>query len=219
MSEATLSQHLAQLGIRSSTNELLDAIAQKGPSLCLIDGADCLLLSERRSIVVDLFGAICSCKTREQWRIVTSARSLQGRDLVGNVLEELGTDHVGVVIQVGELEDGDLKALGTAFPSFRPLFARDDLAGQNRSLFLLRELLTRPAPPTGAFTEVDIADAWATGHLSEPERIAHRSTARRRLGICLSLRHGGSPGAHSSIQLASKHCSWKEQYCRYPTAM
>jgi len=73
-----LSQHLAQLGIRSSVVELLDTIAQDRPALCLIDGADRLLMSERRSVVLDLLRAIGSCKTHKQWHIATSARSLQG---------------------------------------------------------------------------------------------------------------------------------------------
>ena len=183
--EANLSQHLAQLGIRSSAIELLDAIAQDKPALCLVDGADRLLLSERRSLVLDLLRAISSCRTSKQWRIATSARSLQGRDLVADALVEVGIEKIGTAVQIGALSDEDIEALRAAYPSFRPLLAREDLSGQNRSLFLLRELLSRVAPPTVALTELDIADAWATGLLLEPVRAAQRSTALAQIGAQL----------------------------------
>ena len=181
----TLAQHLSQLGITTSAVDLLDRIAKTGSALLVIDGADRLLMSERRSVVLDLFRALVQSEQQSQWQILTSARRYQDRDLVADALSEAGFTTSGVTIAVEGLtpEDGDTLAL--AFPAFAPLVRRKDLGDQIRSLFLLRELLGRKAPPAEAWTELDIADAWVASEIAEPSRRARRSKALAELGRAL----------------------------------
>jgi hypothetical protein len=183
----SLQQHFAQLGVLGNPTALLDAIAEGRSALCLIDGADRLLMSERRGVVLDLFRAIATSPARAQWSIVTSARAYQERDLVADALTEAGFEQYGTAIEIGAITDEEAKTLGLAFPSFASLLARDDLARQNRSLFLVRELLQRGTPPTKVSTEIDIADAWAGADLGEPGKTARRSKTLSQIGEHLSV--------------------------------
>ncbi|MGY0791980.1 hypothetical protein ACW7BJ_21640 [Azospirillum argentinense] len=191
---ATLAQHLAQLGVRTAPAALLDGLAGDGPALCVIDGADRLLMSERRGVVLDLFRALAMSSTTKQWRIVTSARAYQDRDLVADALTEAGLEQSGWAITIEGLTEADGETLARAFPAFAGLLRRGDLGGQNRSLFLLRELFGRSVPPTGAWTELDIADAWAVGVLGEPGRAARRCKALAQIGGALVAAPWRLPG-------------------------
>jgi hypothetical protein len=178
----TIQQHLTQLGIMSSIETLLAEFPGSGEALCLIDGADRLLLSERRGVVLDLFRAIASHPARERWRIVTTARTFQQLDPVAAALTEAGIDTHGQRIDVGAIDDEDVAILSAAFPAFSPLLRRGDLASQNRSLFLLRELLRSEQAPLHPPTEIDLAAAWATADVADGERSARRSKALSELG-------------------------------------
>ena len=59
------------------------------------------------------------------------------------------------------------------------------MGGQNRSLFLIRELLKRDAPPIGRFGELDVAEAWATGDWVSPGKVERRGRALAEVGECL----------------------------------
>lgn len=190
----TLTHHLAQLGIHSDAAGLLDQFAGDGPALCVIDGADRLLMSERRGVVIDVLRAILASHTRAQWRIITTARSYQDRDVVADALSEAGITAHGGAVPIEAITDADVETLAVAFPSFAQLLARGDLDGQNRSLFLLRELLKRAVPPTGAVTELDIADAWAAGEGAESGRAALRSRALAQIGSALVTTPWRLPG-------------------------
>jgi hypothetical protein len=185
VSAVTLGEHLGQLGITRDAAPLLDAMAGDGRALCVIDGADRLLTSERRPVVIDLLRAVAACKTAAQWQIVTTARGYQDRDLVADALTEAGWDSAGAQIVIENLLPADLDALGQAFPSFGSLLSRRDLGEQNRSLFLLRELLRRAAPPAGIWSELDIADAWAAGDLAGQAQSAFRARALAQMATAL----------------------------------
>ena len=185
VSAVTLAEHLGQLGITTDAAELFDAMVGNGKALCVIDGADRLLTSERRPVVIDLLRAIARCKTAERWQILTSARSYQDRDLVADALAEAGYNTHGASIAIENLFPADLEALGRAFPSSAGLLNRQDLSGQNRSLFLLRELLKRAAPPAGLWSELDIADAWAGGDLADHAQSACRARALAQIASAL----------------------------------
>jgi hypothetical protein len=190
----TLQQHLEQLGIRTAIETLLAGLSGEGDALCLIDGADRLLMSDRRGVVLDLFRAIAASATRERWHIVSTARTFQQRDLVAAALSEAGIEEHGVSIDVGTIGDDDARLLSTAFPEFGPLLTRGDLSGQNRSLFLLRELLRRERAPEHAPTEIDIAAAWASADVGDAEKSARRSKALSELGVCLLAAPWRLPG-------------------------
>ncbi|MCK0532344.1 hypothetical protein MU848_12205 [Sphingobium sp. MAH-33] len=178
VSATSLVQHCSQLGVDSDPAELIDLASSDGEALCVIDGADRLLMSAGRGVVLDLFRAIAGSQNRDRWRIVTSARSYQDRDLVADALVEAGITETGTPVAVEGITDADTKLLAQAFPSFAPLLARRDLGRQNRSLFLIRELLKRGTPPAETWTELDIADAWASGE-------ARRSRALAEIGAAL----------------------------------
>jgi hypothetical protein len=190
----TLAEHLGQLGIHDAAGIVLDAFTGQGEALCVIDGADRLLMSERRGVVLDVFRAIRTCGTRAQWRIVTSARGYQDRDLVADALLEAGFDQLGSQITIGAISTDEIAQVAKQFPHFAPLFARADLADQIRSLFMLRDLLRRPAPPAQVPSEVDAADSWITGNgLTGPE-LAHRSQALAQIGERLVATPWNLPG-------------------------
>lgn len=178
VSASSLVQHFSQLSIDSDPAELIDLASSDGEALCVIDGADRLLMSAGRGVVLDLFRAIGGSQNRNRWRIVTSARSYQDRDLVADALVEAGITETGTPVAVEGITDADTKLLAQAFPSFAPLLARRDLGRQNQSLFLIRELLKRGTPPAETWTELDIADAWASGE-------ARRSRALAEIGAAL----------------------------------
>lgn len=187
VSATSLIQHLSQLGINSNPAELLHLACSDGEALCVIDGADRLLMSAGRGVVLDLFRAIAGSQNAGRWRIVTSARSYQDRDLVADALVEAGITETGTSIAVAGITDADAAFLAKAFPSFAPLLARRDLGRQNRSLFLIRELLKRGTPPAETWTELDIADAWASGE-------ARRSRALAEIGAVLVSAPARLPG-------------------------
>lgn len=191
---ATFAEHLGQLGIHDAAGALLDAFAGQGEALCVIDGADRLLMSARREFLLDVFRAIRTCGTREQWRIVTSARGYQDRDLVADALREAGFDQLGSQITIGALSDDEIAQIAKKFPRFAPLLARADLEDQTRSLFMLRDLLRRPAPPAQIPSEVDAADSWITGNGLTVTELVHRSTALAQIGTRLMTMPWDSPG-------------------------
>ncbi|MEL7688876.1 hypothetical protein AAG596_15260 [Citromicrobium bathyomarinum] len=182
VSAQSLTAHLSQLGVSSSIADILEKMTAKGPALLVVDGADRLLSSDRRELVTDLFRAVAQNPAREKLRIITSARAYQDRELVADALAECGFEDTGARIEVGALDDHDCAELSQAFPHFAPLLKRDDLAGQNRSLFLVRELLKRDAPPTGTWSELDVAEAWATGAWVAPGVVVRRSRALSEIG-------------------------------------
>lgn len=140
--------------------ELISALAPAGPCLLAIDGADRMLLDQRRDIILELFGAIASSPLRERWSIVTSGRDFAQRDLVRDALRVSGLE-VGERVTVGSLDDEDTATLASAFPAAKILLARSDLAGLNRNPFMLQQLLA-PNELPAALTEIGLADAWAT---------------------------------------------------------
>lgn len=178
----SLQQHLGQIGIVADPADLFESMIVDEPALLLVDGADRLLLSGRRGIVVDAFRLIAKSKDRRRWRIATTARSYQERDLVADALSEAGFEVTGKAIDIGMPSEDDAAALAVAFPAFAPLLSRDDLADQNRSLFMLRELLKRERPTQRPLTEVDLAASWAVADQGESERTAQRSKALSELG-------------------------------------
>jgi hypothetical protein len=100
---------------------------------------------------------------------------------------ESGISETGTSIAVEGIIGADTAQLAKAFPSFAPLLARRDLGPQNRSLFLIRELLKRGTPPAETWTELDIADAWASGE-------ARRSRALAEIGTALVSAPAWLPG-------------------------
>lgn len=195
VSATTLAEYLLhQLELAVEASALLDEIAGDGPALLVIDGADRLLMSERRAVVIDLLRALARSATRARWQILTSARRYQDRDLVADALSEAEFGEMGVSIAIEGMTKEDSKALELAFPGFARLLQREDIGAQIRSLFLLRELLTRKAPLEGAWSELDIADAWATGEFTEPSRAAHRSRALAQFGSALAAAPWRLPG-------------------------
>lgn len=189
----SLQQHLAQLDIASGIDELLDDLAGPAPALCLIDGADRLLMSERRGVVTDLLAALARSPARQRWKLVTTARTFQDHDLVTSALKDAGFADQGIALRVKAIDDADASAIAGAFPAFAPLVRRDDLGGQNRSLFLIRELLRSATAPAGAVSEVDMAGAWATASSANTDLSARRSKALSELGRRLAATPGERP--------------------------
>jgi hypothetical protein len=180
-SERSLQAHLNGLGVKSAPAALLESAPAHG-ALLVIDGADRLLLSERRGVVVDILRLIASSPKNALWRIATTARHYQGRDLVADALRDAGFSDIGVLVPVTMASEEDAGVIGAAFPAFAPLLSRRDLAQQNRSLFIVRELLRRPLPPATAPTEMDMASAWAALDIGDSDRTARRSKALSQLG-------------------------------------
>lgn len=178
-SATTFKEHLVQIGIGEEPQSLIDALSADETCVCAIDGADRLLLSERRGIVTDLFRCIAQSPNGENWQIVTTARHYQGQDVVAAALREAGMGDVGASVQVGALSDEDVSALSRSFPDFEPMLRRTDLANQNRSPFLIRELLLRSDGTAANMTELDLAAAWANAGSS------HRTKSLAELGKML----------------------------------
>ena len=160
-SATTLVEYLRQIGVAEEPQSLIDTLSADSVCICAIDGADRLLLSERRGIVTDLLRCIAQSPNSENWQIVTSARNYQGQDVVAAALREAGISDIGTSLEVGPLTDEDVSALSQSFPDFEPMFRRKDLANQNRSPFLIRELLLRANGAAANMTELDLAAAWA----------------------------------------------------------
>ncbi|HEX5257767.1 MAG TPA: hypothetical protein VFW35_03170 [Sphingomicrobium sp.] len=174
-------QHLASLGIQANGAELFAAVAAERSAMLLIDGADRMLLSNRRGVLVDALKLIAESSDPSRWRLVTTARNYQDRDLVADAMAAAGIQDVGVAVEVGLPNGKDAGAVADAFPSIAPLLKRQDLSGRNRSLFTIRELLARQLPTGSALTETIMAAAWAEADMGDPERSARRSRALSEL--------------------------------------
>ena len=184
----------SSLGAPGSSSAFVERLSGSGPCLLMIDGADRLLLSDRRAVVTEILEEITASPFAENWKIVTSARNYQGQDIVSAALKEAGFKDLGSQIGISNLDKHDAATLGAAFPEFADMLAREDLSDQNRTLFLLRELFQRDAAPTGSFTEMDLAGMWATKSGSGSATIANRSKALSELGALLIKDPGRRPG-------------------------
>lgn len=208
--------YTASLGQSVSAGEAVDELAARGPCLLAIDGADRLLLSERRPVVIDLFRAIADSPLRSRWSILTSARDFQARDIVATALAEVGLP-AGRRMVVTGIDPQDVQIIGRALPALKAVASRSDLGERNRVLFLYREMLASPELGETA-TEVQLAEAWATRGLHAQPADPARDAALARIGTlllerpdqppvqadldagaCLSLRREGS------IHLAAGH--------------
>jgi ABC-type hemin transport system ATPase subunit len=126
-----------QLGVTLSADEVVVEFASRGPCLLAIDGADRLLLSERRPVVEDLLAAISASPLRDRWSIVVSARDFQSRDLAADALAAAGLP-AGRRLVVAGVEIEDVQTIGWALPALAAVASRSDLGDRNRILFLLR---------------------------------------------------------------------------------
>lgn len=156
----TWSDHVQRLGGTISAADLVDELGATGRALLVIDGADRLLLSERRGVIQDLLTAIAARPAGEAWKILTTARTVHGQDIVRDALVrfELPT---GVQQIVDVLEGDDIAYVAEAFPKLSQLVLRRDLGDRNLELFSLREHLNDPdADTVGA--EIASASRWAT---------------------------------------------------------
>lgn len=190
----SLSEYLVQIGIDGTPAELFKRLGRGGNLLILVDGADRLLLSERRGVVTDLLSLAADPLTGGMWKMVTSARPYQDRDLVLSALDEAGiSGSAALAIEAIEREDCD--AVAQAFPAFASLLRRDDLAQQNRRLFLLRELLKLDVPPEGRITEMDLAGRWANAEQSDAGLTARRTKALSQMGRSLVEHPARAPSA------------------------
>ncbi|TIS61624.1 hypothetical protein, partial [Mesorhizobium sp.] len=89
----------------------------------------------------------------------------------------------------------DCEAVADAFPAFASLLRRDDLAQQNRRLFLLRELLKLDVPPEGRTTEMDLAGKWANAEQNDARLTACRTRALSEMGRWLVENPARAPGS------------------------
>ena len=176
-----------------SAEQVVSEFAMRGPCLLAIDGADRILLSSRRGVVLDLLRAIVSSPLSNRWSIATSARDFQTRDLVASALADAGFESFGHRSTVGSVELDDINVLAKAFPAIIPVASRGDLGNRNRILFLLKEVLSSSA--AGAtFTEVGLAHAWATRGGAVSPAQPHRDTALAQFGELLLCRPQRKPG-------------------------
>lgn len=88
----TWGEYAANLSVKLPAADILEALGARPGAVLAIDGADRLLSTERRGIVVDLLRAVATSATRTHWRIVTTARDIQTRDLVRDALLEVGLE-------------------------------------------------------------------------------------------------------------------------------
>lgn len=185
--------HGVAIGISLSAQQVADELAASGPCLLAIDGADRLLLSPRRGLVLDLLRAIVASPLRDRWSIVTSARDFQTRDLVAVALSEAGLAELGRRCTIGSLDAAEIELLSDVFPAIGGLVRRGDLGDRNRILFLLREVLASPHLPI-PYTEIGLAAAWATrGATTETPR-PERDHALAAIGELLLCRPDRRPG-------------------------
>jgi len=185
--------HAGALGLSVGAQDVVDELAASGPCLLAIDGADRMLLSTRRGVVLDLLRAIASCPLRERWSIITSARDFQTRDLVASAMEEAGLTDLGRRCAIGSLSSPDIALLSETFPAIGAVARRGDLGDRNRILFVLREVLASPNLPTPC-TEIGLAAAWASrGTGAEPPQ-PERDHALAMIGELLLCRPEHRPG-------------------------
>jgi len=181
-----------QLGVTLSADEVAAEFASRGPCMLAIDGADRLLLSERRHVIKDLLAAISASPLRNRWSIVASARDFQSTDLVADALTEAGLP-AGRRLVVAGVEFEDVQTIGQALPALAAVAARSDLGDRNRILFLLREMLASPNLGATA-TEVQLADAWATRGAASAPPDPRRDCALAQIGELLLTRPTRRPG-------------------------
>ena len=181
-----------QLGVTLSADEVVVEFASRGPCLLAIDGADRLLLSERRPVVEDLLAAISASPLRDRWSIVVSARDFQSRDLAADALAAAGLP-AGRRLVVAGVEIEDVQTIGRALPALAAVASRSDLGDRNRILFLLREMLASPHLGATA-TEVQLSDAWATRGAASVPPDPRRDRALAQIGYLLLTRPARRPG-------------------------
>lgn len=178
---SSLAEYLVQLGIGETPTNLFERLGRGDNLLILIDGADRLLLSERRGVVSDLLSLAADHLSSGNWRMITSARPYQDRDLVLSALADAGIEG-SASLAVDAIDQEDCKAVIQAFPALEPLLRRSDLGQQNRRLFLLRELLKLHVPPQGLVTEMDLAGKWANAEQGNADLTARRTKALSQMG-------------------------------------
>lgn len=185
--------HAGALGLFVGAQDVVDELAASGPCLLAIDGADRMLLSTRRGVVLDLLRAIAACPLRERWSIITSARDFQTRDLVASAMEEAELTDLGRRCAIGSLPNPDIALLSETFPAIGAVARRGDLGDRNRILFVLREVLASPNLPTPC-TEIGLAAVWAgRGAGAEPAQ-PERDHALATIGELLLCRPERKPG-------------------------
>ena len=180
------------LGVDLSAHEVAAEFASRGRCLLAIDGADRLLLSERRPVVEELLAAISASPLRDRWSIIASARDFQSRDLVADALVRAGLP-VGGRIVVSGVSVEDVWAIGEALPTLAVVASRSDLGDRNRILFLLQEMLASPHLGATA-TEVELAAAWATRGAAATPPDPRRDHALAQIGELLLTRPVRLPG-------------------------
>ncbi|MER9082108.1 hypothetical protein [Mesorhizobium sp. M0895] len=190
----SLAEYLVQLGIVETPTKLFERLGRGGNLLILIDGADRLLLSERRGVVTDLLSLAARHLDAGNWRMITSARAYQDRDLVLAALNDAGIGK-SASLPIDAIDEEDCEAVAKAFPAFASLLRRDDLAQQNRRLFLLRELLKLDVPPEGRITEMDLAGKWANAEQNDARLTACRTKALSQMGRWLVEHPARAPGS------------------------
>ncbi|WP_144423474.1 hypothetical protein [Sphingopyxis sp. 113P3] len=190
----SLAEYLVQLGISETPLKLFERLGRGGNLLILVDGADRLLLSGRRGVVTDLLALVAEHLPTSSWKMITSARRYQDRDLVLTALDgaKLGGS---ASLSIDAIDAEDCEAIAKAFPVFAPLLRRHDLAQQNRRLFLLRELLKLEVLPEGRVTEMDLAGKWATAEQSDADLTSRRTKALSQMGSWLLDHPARAPGS------------------------
>lgn len=204
----SLAEHLVQLGVSETPAQLFERLGRGGNLLILIDGADRLLLSERRGVVTDLLSLAADNLASGNWRLITSARPYQDRDLV---LTALGEAEIGgsVRLAIDAIDSEDCEAVAQAFPAFAPLLRRNDLAQQNRRLFLLRELLRLDVPPEDLITEMHLAGKWANAEQGDASQTARRTKALSQMGRWL-VEHPARAPRSAAFDPEGAHCLQSE---------
>ncbi|MGK7655096.1 hypothetical protein ACSQ76_22695 [Roseovarius sp. B08] len=150
---------LAQrLHVSGTAKEFLWDLAASGGGVLFIDGLEMFTSVERRRTVNDLLREIAEVPG---FSVVVSKRPEVGVEDTGWVAEDalakLGTP--GQVV-VGELNDDEVAALGTAAPELRALLSQDHPAASiARNLYRLAQLLKVPSA-ANIRTEAALADRW-----------------------------------------------------------
>lgn len=201
---SSLAEHLVQLGIGETPSKLFERLAQGENLLILVDGADRLLLSERRGVVTDLLSLAADHLAPSRCRMITSARRYQDRDLVLSALYDAGIGG-SASLSVDAINSEDCEAVVEAFPGFANLLRREDLAQQNRRLFLLRELLKLDLSSEGRISEMDLAAKWASAEQSDAGLTACRTKALSQLGRWL-VEHPGRAAGSAAFDPQGSHC-------------
>ncbi len=184
--------HARRLGADIDATTLIAEFGGSGRALLAIDGADRLLLSERRGVVVDLLSAIAGQPAGHAWKILTTGRTVRGQDIVRNALDHAGLA-TGIELGIEPLDAEDVAFVAEHIPQLAPLLDRDDLSGRNHELFTLREHLSDPEAP-GVGAEIASATRWATrGQRSLPRR-PERDTAIAQIAGFLVDRPGREVG-------------------------